>query len=81
MAGFISDPRVGSPKDAWALWREAVTLANAGESKLAARLVQDVLGHPGLPHDLQKMAEERQRQGWTRPRQTYVLDRDGPLPF
>jgi hypothetical protein len=81
VAGFISNPNVAPPDDAWSLWRDAVTLANVGENKRATRLLQDVLDHPQLPPDLRKIAEDRQRQGWTRPHPTRGLDRNGPIPF
>ena len=66
MAGFISNLHVRAPDGPWEKWRDAIVLANAGSTKLADRLLGEILDHPRAPDDLRRMVVERQRMGWTR---------------
>lgn len=79
MAGHISNPHVRAPDDPWSLWRDAITLANAGEPKLAAQITQDILADARTDAALRKMAEARQRGGWELPK-VRGLDPDGLIP-
>ena len=68
MAGLISNPHVAAPADPWSLWRDAITLANAGDAKLATTITEEILSDPATAPELRKMAEQRQRAGWQLPR-------------
>ena len=48
MAGFISNLHVRAPDGPWEKWRDAIVLANAGSTKLADRLLGEILDHPIL---------------------------------
>jgi hypothetical protein len=58
MAGHISYPRTAAAESAWADYRDAITLANAGSADLAISLLRDILADPNAPPHLKQIAAE-----------------------